>query len=218
MLKTHYLRVALIVAVLQAVSCAPVVTKSSALPAAPSPTLPPALSGDKTRGCDHILNVLQILQAYSNGQRANKVTFQFSEVEINEYLAYSLRIRPRSGIGRVAIHLLPENQVSVLTVIDFADVQKWNDWLVPEALRPALSVQRPLQVDVSFRAIDGFGTFELKNVIGPGNIMISKTTMKWILEAIALHQPEWYDTTQEIPLPFHLQRIWTGNQSLSGTT
>ena len=75
-------------AVLQTVSCARVATtpKSAMLPATPELAFPPALPGEKTPGCDRVLAALQALQDYANGLRAQRVTFEFTEAEINEYL------------------------------------------------------------------------------------------------------------------------------------
>jgi len=210
----------LFVLVLQASSCTGVATTPKSVLPTTSELIPPlAPSGEKTKGCEHVLQVIQALQDYTHGRRTQKVTFEFTDDEINEYLAYSLRIKPRSGIKGLAVRFFPDNEVSALATIDFAGVQKWNDWLIPEALRPALlGTQRPVQVDIKFQATDGFGTFKLKNVSGPGDAVIPKAAMEWIIEAIALHQPEWYDTTRDISLPFHLQRIWTSKQSLFGAT
>ncbi len=208
----------LVVAALQ-VSCAPVTPgpKSGLLPATSEMTLPPVRTSEKTPGCDHVLQVLRALQDNANGQGAQKVSFEFTEAEINEYLAYSLRIKPRLGVSGLTVRFSPDNQISVSAGIDFSRVQKWNDWLIPETLRPALGAQRPVRVDIKFQASDGFGSFKLQNVIGPGTTVIPKTVMEWIIQAIALHQPEWYDTTQDMPLPYGLQRIWTANQAISGT-
>jgi hypothetical protein len=205
-------------AVFQTVSCARVATtpKSVMLPATLEPAFPPVLPGEKTPGCDRVLAALQALQDYANGLRAQTVAFQFTETEIDEYLAYSLRVKPRPGVSRLAVRFLPDNEISVLALIDFAGVRKWNEWLIPETLRSALNAPRPVQVDLKFQASGGFGTFTLKNVSGPGDTIIPQTAMEWIIQAIAVHQPEWYDTTRSIPLPFHLQRIRTANQSISG--
>jgi hypothetical protein len=208
------------IAVLQASSCARVATNpKSVLPTTSNLVLPQALPGEKTEGCDHVLKVIQTLWDYTNGQRVQSVAFEFTEAEINEYLAYSLRIKPRAGVRGLAVRFFPGNEISVLATIDFAGVQKWNDWLIPQTMRPALlGAQRPVQVDVKFQASDGSGTFKLKDVIGPGNTVIPKAAMEWIIRAIALHQPEWYDTSTEISLPFRLQRIWTASQTLLGAT
>ena len=207
-----------LVAAIFLAACAPVAMnpKSDLLPGTPGPALPPALSGEKTPGCDHILKVLHTLQDAANGQRKDAVTFEFTEAEVNEYLAYSLRIKPRLGVSGLAVRFFPDNEISVLAKIDFAGVRKWNDWLIPATLLPAFDDPRPVQVDLKFQASDGFGTFKLKNVIGPGNVVIPKPAMEWILQAIALHQPEWYDTSKDIALPFHLQRVWTAKQALLG--
>src|ERR1017187_6723218 len=66
--------------------------KSAMLPATPEPAFPPALPGEKTPGCDHVLAVLRDLQDYANGLSAQRVAFEFTEAEIDEYLAYSLQI------------------------------------------------------------------------------------------------------------------------------
>jgi len=206
------------VAALTSVSCAggAATPKSAMLPASPEPAFPPTLPDRRTPGSDHVLAVLQALQNYANGVRTQRVTFEFTESEVNEYLAYSLRTKPRPGVSRLAVRFSPDNEISVLAMIDFASVQKWNEWLVPAALRSALSTQHPVQVDITFQASDGFGTFKLKNASGPGDAVIPKAAMEWIIEAIAVHQPEWYDTTSSIPLPFRLQRIWTANHTISG--
>ncbi|HEV2987967.1 MAG TPA: hypothetical protein VG759_05965 [Candidatus Angelobacter sp.] len=207
-------------AALLASSCAQVTTNSkSVLPTTSNLILPQALPGEKTQGCDHVLKVLHALQDYTNGQSAQSVAFEFTEAEVNEYLAYSLRIKPRTGVKGLVVRFFPDNEISVLATIDFAGVQKWNDWLIPETMRPSLlGAQRPVQVDIKFQASDGSGTFKLKDVVGPGNAAIPKAAMEWIIRAIALHQPEWYDTTRDISLPFRLQRVWTATQSLLGAT
>src|ERR1035437_9271191 len=90
-------------AVFQTVSCARVATtpKSAMLPATPEPAFPPALPGEKTPGCDHVLAVLRALQDYANGLSAQRVAFEFTEAEIDEYLAYSLRVKPRPGLYQI---------------------------------------------------------------------------------------------------------------------
>lgn len=210
----------LLLFVLQASSCVEVAPASkSVLPTTSNPILPRSLSGEKTASCDHVLKVLQALQDYSNGRRTQGVSFEFTEAEINEYLAYSLRIKPRAGVKDLSVRFFQGNQVSAFARIDFSGVEKWNGWLIPGALRPTLlSMEAPAQIDFKFQASDGFATFQLKNAIGPGNAVIPKNVMEWIIQAIALHQPEWLDTTEDISLPFRLQKIWTAEQSLSGRT
>src|ERR1022692_950083 len=103
-------------AVFQTVSCTRGATtpKSVILPATPDPAFPPVLSAEKTPGCDHVLATLRALQDYANGLRAQRVAFQFTEAEIDEYLAYSLRLKPRPGVSRLAVRFFPDNQISVL--------------------------------------------------------------------------------------------------------
>ena len=171
--------------------------------------------GEETAGVRHVLAVLKSLQSPDRASR--RVTFKISESEINEYLAYSLRVTPRPGIRKLSVRLNPDNAFSVRTVMDFTAIQKWHPWILPDALKAMASSEPVVEMDMKFEAHDGYGTFKLKSVGGLGGALLADAAL-WVIQANGLHQPEYYDTTRPIPLPFGLRRIWTGQESVSGDT
>jgi hypothetical protein len=204
-------------------SCTPKRAQTSApeLPRAALTAFPAPLPGDKTPGVIHVLEVLDLLSKYDRGgrnQSAQIISFQFPENEINEYLAYSLRMKPRPGISRAAVKLLPENDISALIEIDFEALRKWNSWIIPTLLQPLLNGRQAIEINAQFEAQDGVLHFVLQDAYGPGGTAILKTVGQDIMQSIGLHQPEWYDTSRPIPLPLGLRRVWTQKQSIAGET
>jgi hypothetical protein len=53
------------------------------------------------------------------------VSFQLTETEINEYLAYSLKATPRPGLQSAKVKVFDKNYLSTLSVIDFDAVERW---------------------------------------------------------------------------------------------
>jgi len=201
-------------------SCTHSNSKSPSLPhsldAFPSP-----LPGDKTEGVVHVLHALDVLSRYDqNGRKreAETIGFQLPENEINEYLAYSLRMNPRPGISRAAVKLLPNDEIGALVEIDFDALQKWPSWSIPGVFQKLLSGRRPLRVDAHFHANAGKLTFTLNGAYGPDGSVILDEVMLEMIQALAIHQPEWYDTTRPVPLPFGLQKVWTQMQLVGGET
>lgn len=187
---------------------------------APEALLPAPLPGDRTEGVNHVLEVLDWLGRYERGGRnpANKVSFQLTESEVNEYLAYALRINPRPGLSSVTLKLLPDSEISALAWIDFDALAKWNAWSLPDSLRPFLNGTKAVRVDAQFDAKDGFLNFTLKGAYGPAGTIIPMKLMEDIMRLIGLHQRELYDSRQPIPLPFGLRSMSFGKQLLGGET
>ena len=183
-------------------------------PAAPAP--PPAQSP----GVAMIQDLLASLGKFEqDGHPARqKVGFEIPEKVLNEYLAYALRNRPRPGISAMTVALLPQNQVSSDVEIDFDAVQKWNPGIFPEVLRGLLTGKRTIHTDLKFEIKNGAVSFELKDAMGPDGKAIVNKVMSAVLQALGSRQPESYDTSKPIPLPFGLKRIWTDKQLICGET
>ena len=208
------------VLLLSTVSCVPEnPTSRSAVPAPPRAEVQTSgdafLEGEETDGVRHVLTVLKSLQSPDRASR--RVTFEFSDAEMNEYLAYSLRLLPRPGIRKLSIRLKPANAFSVRTVMDLMAIQKWHSWILPDAVKAIAGSQPVVEMEVKFDAHDGYGTFKLNSVGGLGGALPGDAAL-WVIQAIGLHQREYYDTRQPIPLPYGLSRIWTGPGSVSGDT
>ena len=149
---------------------------------------------------------------------AQKLGFEIPERAVNEYLAYSLRNRPRPGISSITVTLLPNNELSGVIEIDFKAVTGWNPEILPENLRPLLQGKMALRVNARFESRNGSLTFVLKDVQGPDGKAIPTKVMTDLLQAIGSRQPESYDMAKPIPLPFGLKRVWTEKQSACGET
>jgi hypothetical protein len=196
----------------QAPAPAPKVEKSAAAAPAASPEFSP--------GVNMIQDLLSSLGKFDQEGRpaGRKVGFEIPERALNEYLAYTLRNRPRPGITSMTVTLLPKNQISSDVEIDFDAVQKWNPGIFPEALRGFLTGKRTVHTEVKFEVKNGAISFDLKDATGPDGKAILNKVMTAVLQALGSRQPESYDTSKPIPLPFGLKRIWTDKQLICGET
>jgi hypothetical protein len=204
---------------------APPPKEASAPKDAPAPKAAPAKeasasAGDSTPGVAMIQDLLAALGKYDQDGRPEKqkLGFDIPEAALNEYLAYTLRTRPRPGITALKVVLLPNNQVTSDLEIDFDAVQKWNPDIFPEVLRPLLTGKRTIHTDVKFEVKNGTLSFSLKDAQGPDGKAIVNKVMSAVLQALGSRQPESYDTAKPIPLPFGLKKIWTEKQMICGET
>ena len=184
----------------------------------------PAISQPKaaelTPGVAMVQDILASLGKFEQEGRpaGQKIGFEIPETALNEYLAYTLRNRPRPGIGAMTVTLLPKNQISSDVEIDFDAVQKWNPGIFPEILRGILTGKRTVHADVTFEIKNGACSFDLKDATGPDGKALVNKVMSSLLQALGSRQPESYDTAKPIPLPFGLKKIWTDKQLISGET
>lgn len=149
------------------------------------------------------------------GGRGAHIGFQLSESEINDYLRYSLKQQPRPGVETVSLKFFPSDYLSSFTVIDFDAVERWKPGTVPVLLRPILRGKKGLWIDLRFRASGGQTTFQVEKAYFE-NIRVPVIVVEKLIAIVAARQPEKYDTTRPLPLPFGLRRVWTENQRLAG--
>jgi len=187
--------------------------------AAPVPAIAP-VSGEFTQGALQIVDLLASLAKFDPDAKvpARKIGFEIPERAVNEYLAYSLRNRPRPGISAIAVTLLPKNDISATIEIDFNSIKQWVPELLPEPLRPLLTGKQALQLNAHFEAKNGSFTFTLKDVHGPDGKPLANKVMTDLLQSLGSHQPESYDAARPITLPFGLKRVWTEKQAVFGET
>jgi hypothetical protein len=195
---------------------APAIPKVAAAPA----TVTAPRSGEATQGAMQIADLLASLARFDRDGRIaeQKIGFEIPERAVNEYLAYSLRNRPRPGVSSITLTLLPKNDISAAIEIDFSSVTQWVPEILPEPLRPLLSGRQSLQVNAHFESRNGTFTFTLKDVHGPDSKPLANKIMTDLLQSIGSHQPESYDAAKAITLPFGLKRVWTEKQAVLGET
>jgi hypothetical protein len=154
-------------------------------------------------------------QQRARGIAPQRVNFQLSDSEINEYMTYSLRLTPRPGINSVTVKAFPNNYVSTYTVVDFDAIERWKPGTVPMLLRPALNGKKAIWVDYRFNSWDGKATFTVEKAYFQ-SIRLPALLVEKMIQIVASRQPEHYDTTKPVPLPFGLRRVWTGNHIIAG--
>ncbi len=188
----------------------------------PAPTAAPAAdppTGEITQGAMQVADLLVSLARFDqNGRVTQRIGFEIPERAVNEYLAYSLRNRPRPGISSIRVTLLPKNDIAATVEIDFSSVLQWNPEILPEPLRPLLSGKLTVQLNAHFESGNGTFNLTLKDAHGPDGKILENQIVSALMQAIGSHQPESYDAARPITLPFGLKRVWTDKQSLQGET
>lgn len=164
-----------------------------------------------------ILGIFENLRA-TEGHAAGAgrpVSFALAEGEINEYVRYALQAAPRPGLDSVAVKIFPHNYISTFTVVDFDAVERWKPGTVPGILRPVLYGKRSIWIDYRFAAADAKVTFSIEKAFYE-KVRLPSFAVEKVMQVIASRQPEHYDTTKPLPLPFGLRQIWTEDRLLRG--
>ena len=186
-----------------------ILSLAAAFAAEPTPAVSPAVA--------KVQNLFQALQkADADGPKGKgQVKFRLSEAEVNEYLAYARKTQPRPGLESSTVKFFPNNYVSTYTVVDFDAVERWKPGTIPLALRPVLSGKKAIWVDVRFKTQNGTVAFSIEKAYF-GSIRLPAFVVGKVIQIVAARQPEKYDTTKPVPLPFGLQRAWTALHVASG--
>jgi hypothetical protein len=143
------------------------------------------------------------------------VTFRLFDSEINEYMQYSLKAVPRPGLESVTVKLFPNNYISTFTVVDFDAVERWHPGTVPAILRPLLNGKKSIWVDYRIQAQDSKLSFSVEKAYYQ-SIRIPAFLVGEVIHIVAARQPEKYDTSKPVPIPFGLRQLWTSDHLLQG--
>jgi hypothetical protein len=143
------------------------------------------------------------------------VAFQFSETEIHEYLRSSLKTTPRPGLDSVTIKLFPQDYISTFTRVDFDAVERWHPGTIPSVLRPLLKGKRSIWVDCRIHADGSKMTFTVEKARYE-DMALPAFFVEKMIQIVAARQPEKYDTTKPLPMPFGLSKVWTTEHTIQG--
>src|SRR5579871_785215 len=86
-----------------------------------------------------LFDQLRTAAASSSHGPVQRVTFQLSDGEINEYMRYSLKATHRPGIDSVTVKVFDHNYISTFTMVNFDAVESWKPGTIPAVLRPVLN-------------------------------------------------------------------------------
>ena len=202
---------------LSACSTAKISMAPTLLPAGTPPAVSatPVLSSGPADGVQRVKNVLEALQRFDRtgrNRRMQQVSFELPESDINDYLAWSLRTTPRPGIAGIFVKLQAGNQVAVRAALDFSSMGAWAP-LVESLLQ--LNGNRVVSADIVFKVQDDALTFQFTGGADSAKV---RRAMQMLLHIMAMHQPEQYDTSKPIPLPYGLRRLATADRVILGGT
>ena len=141
--------------------------------------------------------------------------FELYEGEVNRHIAYSLLTSPRPGLSSMSVKFFDGNYVSTYTSVDFDAVEKWRPGTIPAFLRSLLKGKRNVWVDIRFFVSGGSATYKIEKAYFE-NIPLPKLVMDKAIQVIAARQPEKYDTSKPIPLPFGMVKLRTRAQHIAG--
>lgn len=175
-----------------------------------APALPPAAV--------KILGLFDQLRAAetANGRGGKQqVGFRLTDAEINQYMVHSLKAVPRPGLQSVTVNVLPANYISTVTVIDFDAVERWHPGTIPAALRLLLSGKKSILVDYRISAHDSRLSFTVEKAAYQ-DVRVPAFVVEKVIGILAARQPEKYDTSKPMPIPFGLRNVWTSNHAIEG--
>jgi hypothetical protein len=168
----------------------------------------------QTPAVTKMLNLFQALQT-SQDHNSQHVSFSLTESELNEYLSHSLQTVPRPGIRSVTVKVFAFNYISTFTVVDFDAIERWKPGTIPALLRPVLNGKKAIWLDVRFQANNGAAAFSVEKTYFQ-SIRLPAFFVEKMIQIAAARQPEKYDTSKPLPLPFGLKQVSTKAHLVAG--
>ena len=162
-----------------------------------------------------LFDQLRAAQAQNAHGEHQNVAFRFSDAEINDYMRYSLQATPRPGLQSVSVKVFPQNYISTYTVVDFDAVERWHPGTIPTLLKPVLSGKKSIWVDYRINAQNYKVTFSVEKAYYQ-DVRLPAFFVNKMIQIVAARQPEHYDTTKPMPIPFGLKQIWTSDHVIQG--
>ena len=187
-----------------------VVSPAQQIPATGASAPPPVAV--KVLGLFDQLRAAEVVNARGQHQH---IAFQLSDSEINDYMQYSLKALPRPGLDSMTVKVFPANYVSTFTVIDFDAVERWHPGTIPTILRPVLKGKKSILVDYRIHAQDSKFSFSIEKAYYQ-DVHIPAFIFEKVIGIVASRQPEKYDTSKPMPIPFGLRQLWTSGHAIEG--
>ncbi len=140
---------------------------------------------------------------------------ELTESEVNQHIVQALNAKPRPGLDSLRVKFFDGNYISTYITVDFDAVEKWKPGTIPAMLRPVLNGKRAVWIDIRFFVKNAHATYKIEKAYYE-RIPIPAFALEKAIQAIAARQPEKYDTTKPVPLPFGMKTVWTKPQRILG--
>jgi hypothetical protein len=157
----------------------------------------------------------RLRDAQSPDSAHKQVAFQLSENDINDYLRYSLKTTPRPGLDSITVKFFAKDYISTFTKVDFDAIERWRPGTIPTVFRPMLKGKKSIWIDCRIHAVDSNLTFSIEKA-RYDDLPLPAFFVEKVIQLMAARQPEKYDTSKPLPLPFGLRKLWTAEHSISG--
>lgn len=158
--------------------------------------------------------LLSTLSKY-NGEgkpAAQRVAFELPDAVLNAYLASALKQRPRPGIDSASVKLLPGNRISVEGKLDIDALTER-----PKGLAEDLKGTQPIILEMKFQVSNGALRLSCEKFLLAGKPLPAAVAAE-VVRIVGAMQPENFDTSRPVPLPFGLSKLSTANGTVSGDT
>ena len=146
-------------------------------------------------------------------RRAVTEKLSISEQQLNELVKAELRATKRPGLKSSVIKLYANNYISTYSRIDFDEVEREQPGSIPPFLKMFLSGRKDLLLDFRFRSDNGTFTWAIEKAYLQ-QLKVPPVLMERAIEIVAARQPEQFDASKPLPLPFGVKEAWTGNKVL----
>ena len=162
--------------------------------------------------------VAKVLNIYDQllAKPPHHVEFELTEAEVNEYARYSIRTLRRPGIEEVGVKLLPGDNVSVSTVIDFDALERERPGTIPAVFQAVLNGKKRVSLDLHFQAQDGSVRMEVRKAVYQ-DVVLPQLLARKMVQVIGYLQPEKINTDDAFPLPAGLKELSTGAGEVRGS-
>ena len=155
--------------------------------------------------------LLADLNQYKRNNMPDKqrISFELPEAAVNAYL----KRQRRPGVESVSVKLLAGNKASVDLSVDFRDLLA----AVENDRKPIFNSLKRLQLDVTFTISNSKASFKIDRASVDGKTTDPPAVLEMV-QLLASNQPEKFDATRPIPIPFGLKRLQTQDGLLLGDT
>jgi hypothetical protein len=106
----------------------------------------------------------------------------------------------------VTVKVFANNYISTFTVVDFDAIEQWRPGTVPVLLRPVLNGKKAIWLDIRFQANNGAAAFSVEKAYFQ-RIRLPAFFVEKMIHIVAARQPEKYNTSKRLPLPFGLKQV-----------
>src|SRR5579863_7601945 len=123
-------------------------------------------------------------------------------------MIYSLKTTPRPGLSSVSVKLFGNDYISTFIKVDFDALEKWHPGTIPSLFRPILKGKKSIWIDFRLHAENSQLTFNVEKAHYE-DVPLPAMLVEKVIQVVAARQPEKYDTTKPMPIPFGLRKVWT---------